>query len=76
MKAERFKTPETTEEVSLQGAENRVARHKCQPSAPFARKTEGGLQKWLANLWSGKKITKKVHAGRGQETKWEIPAKC
>jgi hypothetical protein len=29
--------------------------------------------KWLANLWSGKKITKKAHAGRGQEPKWEIP---
>jgi hypothetical protein len=24
--------------------------------------------------WRGEKITKKAHAGRGQETKWEIPA--
>jgi hypothetical protein len=34
--------------------------------------TEGGLEKWLANLLSGRKITKKAHANRGQETKWEI----
>jgi hypothetical protein len=26
----------------------------------------------LQNLWSRKKVTKKAHAGRGQETKWEI----
>jgi hypothetical protein len=25
-----------------------------------------------ATLWGRKKITKKAHAGRGQETKWEI----
>ena len=31
------------------------------------RRTEGGLDKGLANLWSGKKIAKKAHAGRGQE---------
>jgi hypothetical protein len=37
MNAERVKTPETTQEVSSQGAENRVARHKCQRRAPFAR---------------------------------------
>jgi hypothetical protein len=40
------------------------------------RKTEGGLEKGLENLWSRKKITKKAHAGRRQETKWEIPANC
>ena len=39
---------------------------------PLPEKTEGGLEKGLANLWSRKKITKKAHAGRGQETKWEI----
>jgi hypothetical protein len=39
----------------------------------FCQKNRGGLQKWLANLWSRKKITKKVHAGRGQQTKWETP---
>jgi hypothetical protein len=37
------------------------------------RKTGDGLEKDLANLWSGKKITKKARAGRGQETIWEIP---
>jgi hypothetical protein len=41
------------------------------------KRTEGGLEKGLekglANLWSRKKITKEVHAGRGQETEWEMP---
>jgi hypothetical protein len=44
-------------------------RRLCQ------RKTEGEPKKGLANLWRGKKITKKAHAGRGQTTKWEIPGK-
>jgi hypothetical protein len=39
------------------------------------RKTEGGLEKGLANPWSRKKITKKAHTGCGQETIWEIPYK-
>jgi hypothetical protein len=47
---------------------------KCHP---VPEKTEGGLEKRLkerlVNLWSRKKITKKAHAGRGPETKWEIP---
>jgi hypothetical protein len=42
-------------------------RHLCQ------RKTEGGLEKVLANLWSRQKIAKKLYASRGQETIWEIP---
>jgi hypothetical protein len=29
----------------------------------------------FANLWSGNKITKKAHAGRGQETIWEMSGK-
>src|ERR1035438_9638762 len=29
-------------------------------------------EKGLANLWRGKRITKKAHAGRWQETKWEM----
>jgi hypothetical protein len=37
------------------------------------RKTGDGLEKDLANLWSRKRIMKKAHAGRGQETIWEIP---
>jgi hypothetical protein len=36
--------------------------------------TGADWKKVLANLWSRQKITKKVHAGRGPETKWEIPA--
>jgi hypothetical protein len=42
------------------------------------RKTEFGPEKRLANLWSRQRITKiakKVHAGRGPETIWEIPDK-
>jgi hypothetical protein len=39
------------------------------------RKAEGGLEKGLATLWSRKKNTKKAHAGRGPEAKWEIPMK-
>jgi hypothetical protein len=55
------------------------ACEKAQMSTKRAlcpRKTEGGLEKDLANLWSRKKITKKAHAGRGQETKWEIRFNC
>jgi hypothetical protein len=33
------------------------------------------LKKRLATLWSRKKITKKAHAGRGHETKWEMSIK-
>jgi hypothetical protein len=31
------------------------------------------MEKGLANLPRGKKIMKNTHAGRGPETKWEIP---
>jgi len=34
-----------------------------------------GWKKKLANLWRGKRIRKKAHAGRGQETKWELSDK-
>src|ERR1035437_10967578 len=37
------------------------------------RKTEGGREKRLANLWSRKKIRKTPHVDRGQTIKWEIP---
>jgi hypothetical protein len=39
----------------------------------FQRKTEGGSENGLVNPWSGNRITKKAYAGRGPETKWEIP---
>jgi hypothetical protein len=48
------------------GAQKGIGTPLCQ------RKTEGGLRTWLANLWSRKKIKKKAHAGRGQETEWEM----
>ena len=37
------------------------------------RKTEGGREKGLANLWRRKKIRKTPHVDRGQTIKWEIP---
>jgi hypothetical protein len=40
---------------------------------PCAReKRRADWKKVLANLWRRKRITKKAHAGRGQEIKWEI----
>jgi hypothetical protein len=43
------------------------------------REAGSGLEKRLANLWSRRKITKKpskkAHAVRGREIKWEIPDK-
>ena len=35
----------------------------------------GRTGKRLANRWNRKRFTKKAYAGRGQETKWEIPVK-
>jgi hypothetical protein len=65
---------ETTEEVSSDGIEKRVERRKSRRSAPCAsEKRRKDWGKRLANLWGRKKSTKKAHAGRGPETKWEIP---
>jgi hypothetical protein len=51
MKAELVKTPETTEKVSSHGVEKCVARNKKHRNTPLCqRKTEGGLEKGLANL--------------------------
>jgi hypothetical protein len=55
-----------------------MARKSCgkaqmSTKSPLCQeKTEGGLEKGLANRRSRKKFTKKAHAGRGQETKWEM----
>ena len=35
--------------------------------------TRADWKKVLANLWNRKRIPKKARAGRGQESKWEIP---
>jgi hypothetical protein len=44
------------------------------PQVFFHReKRRADPEEGLATLWRGKRITKKAHAGRGQETKWEIP---
>jgi len=50
----------------------RWEHEKASEHPTCQRKTEGGLEKGLANLWSRKKITKKAHAGRGHEIKWEM----
>ena len=49
------------------GAKIGIVTAQCQ------RITGTNWKKTLANQWNRKKITKKAHAGRGQETKWEIP---
>jgi hypothetical protein len=38
-------------------------------------KIEMDRKKVLANPWNRKRIRKTPHAGRGLETKWEIPIK-
>jgi hypothetical protein len=47
------------------------------PKTSFRQRISGRIgkkiEKTLANLSSRKKITKKAHAGRGPESKWEIP---
>lgn len=69
-----MKTTENTEEVSSDGMEKREERRNWRQIAPCSsEKPMADLKKVLANLWSRKKIKKKPHAGRGQETKWEIP---
>jgi hypothetical protein len=55
-----------------------VAGYVWQAGENFAKiivrmKNRGRTGKRLANIWSGKKIFRSAHAGRGQETKWEIP---
>jgi hypothetical protein len=72
-----MKTMETTEEVSSRGVEKCAERHKWQRNVPLPAKNRGRTgKKDLQNCGGGRisrKITKKVHAGREPETKWEIP---
>jgi hypothetical protein len=76
MKADHVKTRATTEEVSSHPGEKGHWSQKWHRNTPYAgEKPRGGLEKGFANLLQGKKITKKAHAGRGHETKWEIPIK-
>ena len=76
MKADRIKTTATTEEVSSHPGENGHWRQKWRPEHPLAPgKKPMADWKILANRWSRRKIKKDAHAGRGQEAKWEIPAK-
>jgi hypothetical protein len=50
-----------------------VGKTKGMGTPHCQRKTDGGPEEGLANRWSSKRITKKTHVGRGQETKWAIP---
>jgi hypothetical protein len=60
----------------LQMANDMASISRSQRNAPLClRKTGGGLQKGLANLWKRKKIAKKAHATRGREIKWAMGAK-
>jgi hypothetical protein len=55
---------------------NRSCESKKTSKHPrWQRKTEGESKKGLANRWNRKRITKKVHAGRGLETIWEMSDK-
>ena len=68
-----MKTLETTEEVSSHPGENGRSDPRKASKHPCAKRITGAdWKKVLANLWSRKKITKKAHARRWQETKWEM----
>jgi hypothetical protein len=41
-------------------------------SSEFQNKAEVRMKRKLALHWRGEIITKKAHAGHGQETKWEM----
>ncbi|MGD0413327.1 MAG: hypothetical protein ABSC18_16670 [Verrucomicrobiota bacterium] len=75
MKAAYPKTPENTEQVSSHPAEKALGRKKGIETPLCQRKTEGGLEKRVANFLNGRKITKKAHAGRAHESKWEYQLK-
>jgi hypothetical protein len=68
-----MKTMETTKEC-LQVAWKSVWKNATgDKSPPCAReKPMADCKIVLANPWSRKKITSKPHAGRGQETIWEM----
>ena len=74
-----MKTKETMEAVSSDGMEKRVERRNWRQIGPCAReKPSDAKKKSLPICGAGResrKITKKVHAGRGSETKWEMSAK-
>jgi endo-beta-N-acetylglucosaminidase D len=73
MKTDHVKTTATTEEVSSNPRDKGHWIKNGVETPPTLEKTEVGLDKRLANRWSKSKIKKKSHAGRGQETIWEIP---
>jgi hypothetical protein len=52
--------------------EKRAERHKWNLKRLGTAKTECGMGKRLANLWGRSRVKQKAHAGRGQESKWEI----
>jgi hypothetical protein len=79
MKANYVKTAETTEAVSSLPGETGLASQKCRLNTFRAdKKPVADLEKDLQNYEAERKwpkSQKRVHAGRGQETIWEIPVK-
>ena len=68
-----MKTTTSTEEVSSHPGETGHASQKKHRNTPGAReKSSADQRKELANLWSRQRIAKKAHAGRVQETIWEM----
>jgi hypothetical protein len=61
--------------VSASGRKKVWEPKKASEPPLCQRKAEGGLENGLANLWRRKRITKRAHAVREQEIKWEIPVK-
>jgi hypothetical protein len=60
--------------IGANRSSKKIHRKPHMPKGPgcwFARPNKGGLQKGLANPWRFKRITKRDHAGRGQQTKLE-----
>jgi len=69
-----FVGTERSEEVSSDPEENGRWEHEmASEHPPSQRKMEGGLENGLANLMEQEENPRKAHAGRGQESKWEIP---
>jgi hypothetical protein len=78
LKATRMKTTEPPQEVSSNPEEKGRWEREMAPEHPACqRKTEGGLKKRLQIRGAGRRWKNhgKACAGRGHESKWEIPAK-
>jgi hypothetical protein len=76
MKAELVKNTEKYGGGVFSSGRKRALEPKKPSEHPQCqRKTEGGQEKRLANLWRRNRIKKNGRAGRGQQIIWEIPGK-